>query len=300
MISYWNNVKTISICIVFLSLLLSSCSIEDGYPHYHGSNHELIIKQAIIDSTDLMHLPKDTGGVQRAFPLDSTDANFAHYLYTPSGYVDTGPDYPCIVYLHGWESSGDSSIETVLHGGPPRMIHDKRWKTLFPFIVASPKLVTVNNEYWRPQELHRFFEYLINKYRINTKRIYVTGLSLGGGGCWYYCGTYGTEGYVAATIPISSCGHPGLIEKLAPIPVWAFHGQDDQTVHPVNNYGSLKMVNEINKLAPAVKAKATIFLYTGHNAWSRTYSNSFCSNNSCLCDPFDMNIYDWLLQYKKQ
>ena len=109
----------------------------------------------------------------------------------------------------------------------------------------------------------------------------------------------GDESYAAAIIPISARGEQSLVHNLTKVPIWAFHGEKDTTVDPISNYGSVSLVSAINAESPKVRAKVSMFLNVGHNAWDRTYKNVF-STNDVRYDPFKTNIYDWLLQYKKE
>jgi len=242
------------------------------------------------------------GGTHTAYPLGSTDAVFGHHVYTPSGYADEGPEYPLLVFLHGWDPSGYSGTdvselnELLIGKTPPGIINAKRWNPSFPFVVASPRLKS--HEYWRHQDIHDFIKYIIDEYQINTKRIYLTGLSLGGGGAWYYVGERGEDNNVAAIVPISDRGEPRIVPNLTKIPIWAFHRDSDSTVPPYDNFGSVTLVEAINDSNPVVRAKVTLFNDTGHDAWSAVYSDQFTS--WIQGSTFDVSIYDWLLQYKKE
>jgi len=257
----------------------------------------------LIDSTDLKDLPEDTGGLHTAYPLGTTESVFGHYVYTPSGYTEDGAEYPLLVFLHGWDPTGytgtdEVELEELLNGvTPPALIRSNRWNPSFPFIVASPRLKSP--EYWPHQDIHAFIEYLIDTYQVNTSRIYLTGLSLGGGGSWYYVGERGSDNYVAAIVPISARGEERIVENLTQIPIWAFHGDSDPVVPAYANYGSVPLVSAINTLNPPVWAKVTVFSQTGHDAWSAVYSNQLgkrTQNNT----PLDVSIYDWMLQYRKE
>lgn len=257
----------------------------------------------VIDSTDLKNLPKDTGGVHTAYPLGSTSAVFGHYVYTPSGYSTDGPEYPLLIFLHGWDVSGytgtdEEELDELLIGGtPPGLINSNKWNPSFPFIVVSPRLKFI--PYWAHYQLQDFIEYIIDNYQVNTSRIYLTGLSLGGGGSWYYVGERGLDNYIAAMVPICGRGEERIIDNLINTPVWAFHGARDNTVPAFENYGSVPLVEAINSKSPKVKARVTVFKNLGHNVWDRTYRDQFLASN-VLYDPFDVSIYDWMLQYKKE
>ena len=249
-----------------------------------------------IDDTDLASLPEDTGGSHTAFPLGSTSANYGHYAYTPSGYTADGPKYPLLIFLHGWNSNlGNESLENVLLSGPPRLIKAGQWNPNYPFIVVSPQLTT---PYWAPSQTHRFIEYLLSAYQINPDRIYLTGLSLGGGGCWYYVGEI-EDNYAAAIVPISASGAEYLIDNLRKVPIWAFHGARDTTVEAYLNFGSVPLVQAINLADPIIEARLTVYPNLGHNAWTTTYDGAGRNHNQ-LYDRFDVDLYDWMLTYKKE
>jgi len=292
--------------IILLLFLITSCEESNENPvlntiQNNDENDEQIIVEAIIDETDLIILPEDTGGIHQAYPLGSTATEFGHYVYTPGGYTNDGPEYPLIIFLHGWGAQGDSRndekiLDIILYHGLPSLIKMGQWNPKFPFIVVSPQLVT---EYWPANKIHSFIEYLIENYQINTDRIYLTGLSLGGGGCWYYVGQI-EDNYAAAILPISASGNENLIENLRKIPIWAFHGAKDELVKAYDNFGSVPMVDAINKTNPQIKAKVTVYPLAGHNGWTRTYNGTGMFQGEKRFDQYDMNIYNWLLQYKKE
>ncbi len=288
------------VLILTLILVISSCTDSDNTV-IPESQPPTIVQTPIltIDSTDLKDLPVDTGGIHTAYPLGATDAVFGHYIYTPGGYTKEGPAYPLLIFLHGWDPTGytgtdESELDEVLVGmTPPGLIRIGRWKPSFPFIVASPRLKS--NAYWRHDEIHDFIKYIIDTYRVNTQRIYLTGLSLGGGGTWYYVGERGEDNYVAAIVPISARGEERIVPNLTKIPIWAFHGDSDTSVPAYENFGSVPLVTAINTYNPEIRAKVTVFKNTGHDAWSRVYLDMFATGTS-----FNVSIYDWFLQYKKE
>jgi len=249
-----------------------------------------------IDESDLLVLPEDIGGEQVPHPYGSTAAPYGYYAYTPAGYKADGADYPLIIFLHGWNPNlGNEPLENVLNSGPSRLIRTGKWNPRFPFIVVSPQLKGI---YWAPNTIHSFVEHLIDTYPININRIYLTGLSLGGGGCWYYVGEV-NDHYAAAIVPISASGAEYLIDNLRQIPIWAFHGARDRTVAAYENFGSVPLVNAINLTNPGTKARVTVYPNLAHNAWTTTYDGSGKFHNQ-LHDKYEVDLYDWMLSYKKE
>lgn len=253
-----------------------------------------------VDSDDdLADLPSDTGGLHRASLLGETPSDYGYYLYRPGGYQDNGPAYPLLVFLHGAGEKGNSqtggidTLSEVLVNGPPKLIENDTWNPPTPMLVASPQC---HDSGWNANKVHGFIAYLVSNYNVNEERIYLTGLSMGGGGTFAYCVAKGQEAFVAAAIPICGWGNPPLADDMKHIPVWAFHGDADGTV---NVNGSINMINAINAANPPTRALLTIYPGVGHNSWAKTYNSSGMGTESADYDPFDMTIYAWMLQYKR-
>ena len=243
---------------------------------------------------NLANLPADKGGLHIANPLGTTDAFYGYYAYTPSSKV---PKYPLLLFLHGAGEKGNSSddntiLDIVLRNGPPMLIEKNQWQPKYPMIVVSPQCHETS---WNGIKIHEFINFLIENYDVNTKRIYITGLSMGGFGTFNYLTTTADSCYAAAALPICGGGNSNKVEGMKHIPVWAFHGDADGTVPPS---GSIKMVNAINASNPPVKAKLTMYPGVGHNSWSMTYDNSGMGTESHDYEAFNMNIYDWMFQYE--
>ena len=82
--------------------------------------------------------------------------------------------WPLLLFLHGAGERGDD-LELVKVHGPPKMIAQGRD---FPFVVVSPQCP--KDEWWSMDALHDLLNEIVETYRIDTARIYVTGLSMGG------------------------------------------------------------------------------------------------------------------------
>ncbi len=270
-----NNLLIISILIAILSIF--SCKKDDM------SNYN-----------NLANLPQDTGGVHMAYPLETNESPYGYYAYTPSV---KGPQYPLLVFLHGAGEKGNSSqdntiLDLVLRNGPPMLIEKKKWQPRYPMIVVSPQCHETG---WNGVKIHEFIKFIIENYNVNTNRIYLTGLSMGGYGTFTYLTTTADSCYAAAAVPICGGGNSYKVEGMKHIPVWAFHGDADGTV-PSSN--SVNMINAINAANSPVKAKLTMYPGVGHNSWSMTYDGTGMGTESPDYDAFNMDIYDWMLQFE--
>lgn len=276
--------KKIVIPIIAMALILS-CSKE----------------KTEVNFNDLKNLPIDTGGVHLAVVHESTNAPYGYYLYTPSGYDEIEEaTFPLLIFLHGSGEKGNSSndpniLDKVLRNGPPKLIENEQWSPTYPMLVVSPQC---HDGWWDANKIQEMIDYSVENYKVNTSRIYLTGLSMGGYGTFNYLTTYGNEGSIAAAVPICGSGNAGKVDKCTEIPIWAFHGDADKTV---DKSGSINFVEAYNSQEAPVKYKARLTIYpgVGHDSWSRTYDGNGMGTESPDYDAFYMSIYDWMFQYER-
>ena len=274
--------------LVFAAIIffVSSCGKDDPSPF-----------------TGLEDLPEDTGGTHTAHTLGSDASPYAYYLYTPSGYSKDGPKFPLLIFLHGSGEVGNSSsnakvLDKILVNGPPKLIKGKEWKPKYPLIVAS---LQCHDGYWDVTKTRQVTEFLIANYAVDTTRIYMTGLSMGGFGTWDQLAVNGLSSHITAAVPICGGGvvTPARVKRAANFPIWTFHGDADATVSPAFSKAMVLAINESTP-APAVRAKLTMYPGVGHDSWSRTYNGAGKGSEDPKYDPFNMDIFEWLLQYKKE
>ncbi|HYC27410.1 MAG TPA: hypothetical protein VEB42_01325, partial [Chitinophagaceae bacterium] len=129
-------------------------------------------------------------------PRSLTAANgtfIGFYEYKPPLYTQNPTrKFPLIIFLHGIGERGDgsSSLSAVLNVGIPHYINmgmtDMQFNyngTTEGFLVLSPQLY-YGTGYWPPFYVEEMINYAKNNLRVDPSRIYLVGLSLGGGGVW--------------------------------------------------------------------------------------------------------------------
>jgi len=220
------------------------------------------------------------GQTSQKFSIERKQVLSADYLlYLPPDYAaDSGRRWPLILFLHGAGERG-SNIQLVTKHGPPKVAPQL---TNFPFIVVSPQCP--NGKIWSNDLLLALLEEIESRCAVDTRRVYLTGISMGGFGTWSL-GLSHPEKF-AAIAPICGGGEfitPLLADKkqLATLPVWAFHGAKD-TVVPVTE--SERMVNLLKKLG-AKEVKFTIYPNAGHECWNEPYAGR--------------ELYDWFLKHAR-
>lgn len=242
--------------------------------------------------------------VQKKVILSTPVGTVAGYLeHVPDEYTSNpSKSYPLLLFIHGIGEVGtgsDADLNKLYRNGPPNLLYNGKFPSSFTvggqthkFIVISPQF----NRSWPNQTvIMNFIEYLKTKYRIDVSRIYLTGLSMGGGVVWNTAGASTTNAFsFAAIAPI--CGASGANRSVANVmasqnlPIWAFHNDGDPSVDVRNTIGYVNYFNEYTPKA-VPQAKMTIWQSTSHNAWGKAYDPSYKENN--------MNLYEWMLSYKR-
>jgi len=97
-------------------------------------------------------------------------------------------------------------------------------------------------------------------YQVDSGRLYVMGMSLGGYGTWDII-TRRPKTFAAA-VPICGGGNPSKATLITKTPIWAFHGDQDESVN----------VSESRSMVAALKKAGGLPRYTeykgvGHNSW---------------------------------
>jgi predicted peptidase len=225
---------------------------------------------------------------KRTYKQDKASLNYR--LMKPAEYKEDGKDsYPLVVFLHGAGERGSDNAKQLVHGIADFAKDDSRKK--YPCFLIAPQCPT--GEPWVSSTLKSkkkpdveagelvlaLIESLQKEFRIDKKRIYLTGLSMGGYGTWeLLCRK---PDLFAAAIPICGGGDPKKADKLTKIPIWCFHGDMDKAV-PVTR--SREMIKAIEKAGG--KPKYTEYEGVGHDSWTQTYR--------------DDKVLAWLFEQKKE
>jgi len=212
-----------------------------------------------------------------------TSSGIGYLEYLPQDYNSNNNDYPIVLFLHGIGERGTTStdpntiITSVQKVANVGLAKNVKYGKQYPFILISPQLKSSYGT-WPANYVMDVLNHVKKYLRINEKRIYITGLSLGGYGTWTTLGAY--PGVFASAVPICSGGN--ALSKACAIAaenvaIWAFHGTDDNIV---SYTVTTKMVNAINACTPKPDplAKTTLFAGLGHIIWDKVYNETNAVN----------------------
>ncbi len=127
---------------------------------------------------------------------------------------------PMVVFLHGKSLSG-KNLNRVKRYGP---INALEMGMHIDAYVIAPQ--TSNG--WTPQRVMRLVDWAVEHYAVDTNRVYLIGMSMGGYGTLDVAGTY-PDRFAAA---MALCGGSTLKELcgLNRMPLWILHGTADRAV----------------------------------------------------------------------
>jgi len=210
------------------------------------------------DHADVSFLPREVTIDGRTYP---------YAIYVPADYSpNSSRAWPAIIFLNGMGERGDDGLKQTTVGiGPAIMARPHR----FPCIVIMPQLPP--NQVWHEDASVKLVLACLDttkaEYRIDPKRVALTGLSLGGFGTWHM-GALHPDRFCALG-PICGGGEPDRARELAKTPIWAIHGSADPVVP----------ADKSREMVAAVRLAGGTVRYTeipnmGHNAWDAAYQDA--------------------------
>jgi predicted peptidase len=227
--------------------------------------------------------PTDNAFLARIY-TNTSGKTLPFRLLMPHQY-DPDRVYPVILYLHGAAARGSDNKEPLNWG--PRLFQADWLQDKHDFFLVVPQ--APGNGGWvemgwgaggvrESQSLAMAVELIARalprEFKIDPKRRYLTGVSMGGHAVWVLLAR--RPGFFAAAVPVCSGGSPKTVTTAAAkCPVWAFHSDDDHLV-PVQQARALVQAWR----AQGGTAKYTEYTGLKHSSWKRAYA-----------DPV---LYDWL------
>jgi len=245
------------------------------------------------------------------------------WQYLPQDYgVDLTKRYPLIIVMHGvGERSGKpggsdpSIINKVNTWAPAKFMNDGTFPASltvggenFRYIGLCPQVKEGldysnppdNVDSIRPEIIDTLIEYAKDNYRVDSTRIYLVGMSMGGGAVLHYIGSSAEHAQKIAAIAVAcpsrtlSTTEASIIGE-ANIPFLITHCTDDPTVRVER---TLQSVAELEAYTPAMspQPKKIIWATGGHGGG---WFYLFQATNGYAKDTLGMTVYNWLLQFQR-
>ena len=152
---------------------------------------------------------------------DSVEGSYNFWVYVPECYDSVSNTTPTVLFLHGRSLCG-RNLSMVRKYGPLDAIYMGR--KINALIVAPQNPGAA----WNPEKIMNIIDWTTEKYRTDTNRLYVLGMSLGGYGTIDFTGTYPDK--VAAAMAFCGGGTLKSYCGLNEVPLWIMHGTADKAV----------------------------------------------------------------------
>lgn len=218
---------------------------------------------------------------------------------------DSTKKFPLIIFSHASAEMGNgtSDLSKLLTNGLPKLIKEGAFPASvvsggksYSFIVLSPQYSSTGSNV---NAVKAMIDYAVSHYRVDTTRIYLTGIGQGGLFTWSYSGT--SKSYanrLAAALLVRPNVDPATTSSASDtvaasnLPLWVTHATGDLVAAPSK---AQKLVDSVNLRNPNPLAKISMITTTSGDAdaWTKTYNplSKFWADS--------INVYQWMLSYTR-
>lgn len=152
---------------------------------------------------------------------DSIPGGYNFWVYTPTDYYYSLENTPVVMFLHGASLCSKDMSRSRRYGPLDAIIRGRE----IDAIVIVPQNP---GGAWNPDKLNDILEWTKHNYAMDSTRVYVLGMSLGGYGTMDFAAAYPEK--IAAAMAL--CGGCSAKDKsgLGKLPLWILHGTADRAV----------------------------------------------------------------------
>ena len=187
-------------------------------------------------------------------------SGFPYIAYIPEN-ISANP--ALLIQLHGAgeRGRGGDDLKKVLIHGFSKVVNDDNFKDCILILPQCPP-----DSFWvaKIESIKAFIDRMMLEFSIDPNRVYLCGLSMGGFGTWYTAMAY--PDLFAAIAPCCGGGMAWYASALK-MPIWAFHGLEDDTVSPNQ---TIEMIESLK--ARNANLKYDLYEGVGHNSWEKAFS----------------------------
>jgi dienelactone hydrolase len=234
------------------------------------------------------------GGLSRATntlrPIGTAYARQGYAEYLPAGYGG-GPASPLLISLIGRMEFGPGTAESLAKTaniGPGAEIARGDWPTERPFVVLTPQHL-VYETCPDADEIDAFIQFAKANYHVDSRRIYLTGLSCGARGIAEYLAKYKNKD-VAAVVVLSGDFTPALTAGCAlarDVAIFGSHGGEDNII-PIE-----REIDAFRFFAACPERRDVQYVIYD----SAKHGDPFVWLNARTAD---YDVFEWMLQFKKR
>ncbi|MEX0775544.1 MAG: dienelactone hydrolase family protein [Phycisphaeraceae bacterium] len=228
--------------------------------------------------------PQAPGHHRLHFPvrIGERQLDLPYVLSVPKNYQQPRQKKPLLIFLVGAGERGNDHQGIFVHGPSAEMQRNRELEDQVDMLVLSPQ-IPGDLSFDQPEVAGAIVQLMVHvagHWRIDTTRVYATGLSMGGKGCWQLAATAPPRTF-AAIVPICAraLDSEQLIPSLAGTAVWIISGGADGD-----------FTTDARKMTEALRNRKVDVTHTevpneGHGVWLKYYPR--------------IEFYDWLLCHQR-
>jgi predicted esterase/4-amino-4-deoxy-L-arabinose transferase-like glycosyltransferase len=162
---------------------------------------------------------------ERTYAPEGNSERRKYRLLVPA-HTDPAEQFPLVLFLHGGGARGDDNRHQLLT--LPALLARPDYRKRFPCFVLAPQCPADRD--WKREAplVLDLLDQVLRDHPIDSRRVYLTGHSMGGGGAWSLAAL--RPDFFAAVVPVAGVGDWQDASVLANVPVWAVHGAADRIV----------------------------------------------------------------------
>ena len=159
------------------------------------------------------------------------------WVYTPTDYYYSLESTPVVMFLHGASLCSKDMNRSRRYGPLDAIVRGRQIDALV-IVPQNP------GGAWNPDKLNDILEWTKKNYAMDSTRVYVLGMSLGGYGTMDFAAAYPDK--IAAAMAL--CGGCSAKDKsgLGRLPLWIIHGTGDRAVPVKQSQTVVKQLQDTN------------------------------------------------------
>ena len=274
--------------------LIKKYGLDTVHPNIDGYKIMSNMLDRAIDKSFNKAINKNELDKYSEFKLKKRNGKILNYRIRKPSNIKQGEKYPLLFFLHGAGGRGNDNRAQLFDANGIGAFSKNKIFSKYNSYIIVPQVP--NDERWVSaqwnddnhkikkitQSMEMAFEAMDNLIKknksIDKKRIYIMGLSMGGWGTWD--AIQRRPNFFAAAVPICGGGDINLANKISNIPIWAYHGKDDDVISAER---SREMVLEIKKHSNNIKY--TEIKNRNHDSWIDVWNSK--------------KVWDWMYSQKK-
>jgi predicted peptidase len=204
-------------------------------------------------------------------PEKTIEKSPADTIATGTSEASTVDKKPLIIFLHGQSLCG-TNLDKVMNYGTLDAVISGRKVDAYVVGPQNP------GGAWKPSKLADLIDWVAKNYPIDTNRVYLLGMSLGGFGTIDFVAAYPER--VAAAMAFCGGGTAKDYSGLCSVPLWIIHGTADQAVSVGE---SRRVVNAMKRAGDTSLLRYDEWVGVNHSRLARLF--------------YIKEVYDWLLSH---